>query len=459
MFNNIFKKNNTIKFPLGAVRNPLDLRNIKLSRVQTTIKTPCRYFNEESLILSTYNQRQLGACEGHAYGWYATFLKVVEDAIRNFYFNIVKIGTTEEEFKIWYTGKTILDFRILTKDNGGILKCLPSGYVIIDSSPRYLYAGAKAIDGCPNEEGTYDDAIFKVWTDRGVSTINTVPNDTKLSHSEYINVVDTENILADAYPHRISGYAEAENSVKGLMSAVYQNGIVGTTISVGNYSSPLKKGNDGYHKIVTVGFGYKGIKLVDGIVTPYGSKRGRFIIKNSWWNTETEEWEVKGYGYYDYSHQDLSDLRVAIDIPDEILNEAKALPTVRIIRQPGNTKQILGDAVATYNGKEFAFKTLELKWADNAINISCIPTGKYICNYTYSKKFKKYTYEVIDVTGRTGIRIHAGNFYTDIEGCILVGNDFKDINTDGEKDVINSVVTLSRLYDFFGKKSFTLIIN
>jgi hypothetical protein len=54
---------------------------------------------------------------------------------------------------------------------------------------------------------------------------------------------------------------------------------------------------------------------------------------------------------------------------------------------------------------------------------------------------------VVDVQGRTYILIHAGNLYTHTLGCILVGEDFLDINDDGYPDVTNSGATLQKLRD------------
>ena len=56
------------------------------------------------------------------------------------------------------------------------------------------------------------------------------------------------------------------------------------------------------------------------------------------------------------------------------------------------------------------------------------------------------------------ILIHSGNYFTDILGCILVGESFKEINHDGYLDVVNSKVTLSKLVTI-AKKGFTLIIQ
>jgi len=54
---------------------------------------------------------------------------------------------------------------------------------------------------------------------------------------------------------------------------------------------------------------------------------------------------------------------------------------------------------------------------------SAIPYGTYKVLWTFSpQKFKRNTWELQNVPGFAGIRIHAGNTAKDTEGCILLGN-------------------------------------
>ena len=66
-----------------------------------------------------------------------------------------------------------------------------------------------------------------------------------------------------------------------------------------------------------------------------------------------------------------------------------------------------------------------------------IPAGVYKVDLTYSPRFKKNMWELINVPGFTGIRIHTGNDAEDTEGCLLVGWN-ADINLQGESKIYRS---------------------
>lgn len=104
------------------------------------------------------------------------------------------------------------------------------------------------------------------------------------------------------------------------------------------------------------------------------------------------------------------------------------------------------------------YKTLELAWKENKTSISCIPKGWYNV-VPYASPSKGDVYLLENVYERGFIEIHAGNFYTDIQGCILVGDDYVRINNDKYYDVNNSKNTLNRLIDEFNYKEFLLIIQ
>lgn len=127
-------------------------------------------------------------------------------------------------------------------------------------------------------------------------------------------------------------------------------------------------------------------------------------------------------------------------------------------RLDGNEKQTIGKlyALGEYDAVKKEYFSLELPWLDNATNISCIPLGEYKVTKRWSNKFKHH-FHVQDVEGRSYILIHAGNFYTDIEGCILVGMDLKDLDKDGFMDVKDSGDAMEELLKIMPDE-FTLTI-
>lgn len=136
---------------------------------------------------------------------------------------------------------------------------------------------------------------------------------------------------------------------------------------------------------------------------------------------------------------------------------------VYLIRYRADEAATLG-TLTVPNAQLYTCKTLELPWINNEQSISCIPVGEYKCVYSRSpllsiKSGKDvFTYEVLDVPNRDGIRIHKANFFYELRGCIALGNALKDINGDGNMDVINSDDTLERFEELMNLEPFTLKI-
>lgn len=127
---------------------------------------------------------------------------------------------------------------------------------------------------------------------------------------------------------------------------------------------------------------------------------------------------------------------------------------VKLLRTSCQPKQTLG--ILSIDQKEIC-STLELPWLENIRRISCIPEGEYTVVKRFSPKYKNHFY-ILDVPNRDWILIHHGNFYTDTLGCILVGQNYIDINNDGLLDVTNSVATMNKLNNMLPEK-FKLIIK
>jgi len=91
-----------------------------------------------------------------------------------------------------------------------------------------------------------------------------------------------------------------------------------------------------------------------------------------------------------------------------------------------------------------AYWTLELPDKLNAVDISRIPNGIYLYEHHVSPNHGRCI-RVIDVPGRTKIRIHKGNTHSDIRGCIIVGMQAGKIG--GKVAVLNSTVAVNHLLD------------
>ena len=101
--------------------------------------------------------------------------------------------------------------------------------------------------------------------------------------------------------------------------------------------------------------------------------------------------------------------------------------------------------------------TLENPWKGNTPNISCIPTGIYLCKRIDSPRFGE-TFEVTDVEGRTHILFHSGNVESQTKGCILLGNMLTEYK--GEPAVLNSNKTVKKFMEVLsGIDSFSLNVS
>lgn len=123
-----------------------------------------------------------------------------------------------------------------------------------------------------------------------------------------------------------------------------------------------------------------------------------------------------------------------------------------ITRSKDDGNQTLGylDVYKDYE-RVFSCKTLELPDRFNQTNISCIPKGLYTSSPRWSAKYRDH-YIINNVVNRSLILIHHGNYKHNTRGCILVGDNFADINKDGYLDVTNSKTTMKNLLSFLNKK-------
>lgn len=137
-----------------------------------------------------------------------------------------------------------------------------------------------------------------------------------------------------------------------------------------------------------------------------------------------------------------------------------------LIRSKDQTIQTLGGIISTSTPElgVFVARSMELPWKNNENNISCIPPGIYTCKYTRSnrmsleKGYDVFTYEIMNVPNRAGIRIHSANYFFQLKGCCAVGDANKDINLDGNLDIIHSGDTVKRFVEYMNKEDFKLTI-
>jgi len=131
---------------------------------------------------------------------------------------------------------------------------------------------------------------------------------------------------------------------------------------------------------------------------------------------------------------------------DEYFGKMNTGFTATLKRKESDDKQTLGELSISEKGVTVLdCKTLELPWKNNQRNVSCIPVGTYQVLKRTSEKYGKH-FHLQNVPDRSMILIHSGNYYTQTQGCILVGSGYEDINQDGITDVKESRLTLQKLY-------------
>ena len=128
-----------------------------------------------------------------------------------------------------------------------------------------------------------------------------------------------------------------------------------------------------------------------------------------------------------------------------------------IHRATDTMRQNLGVLELIYcNVPVLTLAKLELPFLENQINISSVKKGTYKVE-KYQSPTKGEVLLLKNVDGRSYIEIHSGNFYDDINGCILVGFGFKDLDKDGIQDVTESRKALDLLLSMLPNKIDLLI--
>lgn len=97
------------------------------------------------------------------------------------------------------------------------------------------------------------------------------------------------------------------------------------------------------------------------------------------------------------------------------------------------------------------FFTVERPWLGNRPFESCIPQGVYAVEAYSSPKYPD-VWELQEVPGRSKILIHAGNWASDVQGCIAVGMGLRDWG------VSSSRVAMAKLQELLPER-FTLNVT
>ncbi len=121
------------------------------------------------------------------------------------------------------------------------------------------------------------------------------------------------------------------------------------------------------------------------------------------------------------------------------------MKTIHINRDDVGDEQCLGVCyVADENCKRlFKSECIERGWLDNKKRISCIPTGSYVARLEWSSRFKKKLWEIYNVPNRSECKFHAANYSRQLNGCIALGQNRRDIDKDGLDDVTSSRKTMA----------------
>lgn len=265
----------------GGIKSPHDYRQVPLSMVASAVPLPESYKTDISAFPIWY-QKKLGACVGHA------FAKTAQ-----YYF--------------WRkTGK------------------------IINFSPRFLYAVAKAQDSLLSE-GTYPSLVAKILNKYGCATEDTCPNDTDLDHETYVYQRKIENIpaaaFAEAEQYKIPGYAFlTTNNIDEIKRAVFDSGVFAGLVRIGKEWWTDTQGNTTWDKDKILPL-RPPAEIVSGHeVVFYGwDKDELYEISNSW----SDFWADKGNGnlgiasYLPFFIEGI----VIKELPPPVIDELQRLPS------------------------------------------------------------------------------------------------------------------------------------
>lgn len=122
---------------------------------------------------------------------------------------------------------------------------------------------------------------------------------------------------------------------------------------------------------------------------------------------------------------------------------------IHIKRVHSGSTGTFGVVLDGYDGEPFCV-SLELPWADNLPNISCIKPGIYEATRHHSPRFGETFLVQGNLGGRTHILFHCGNSIADSRGCILLGENYSpQSRVSQSRSAFNEFMDRTRGVDFF----------
>lgn len=136
----------------------------------------------------------------------------------------------------------------------------------------------------------------------------------------------------------------------------------------------------------------------------------------------------------------------------------KAVKLHRLWADSNQTTGVL--VVYDANGQPiFIAPCIERGDRNNEQSVSNVPAGIYPLVLEHSPRFKKDLYELKNVPNRSECKIHASNYWNQLNGCIAPGQALKEISGDGYFDVTNSRNTVASFHEVLdGLKETTIQI-
>jgi hypothetical protein len=268
---------------LGAIQSPPDHRDIYIGQLGLPTAVPSSFFIDiENLPVEMQNQ--IGCCVGCAAAKYKQRLDFVDSTM-----------------------------------------VMPWSY-------RFLYSLAKCQDGNP-DQGTYPRLVGKILKDIGCSTTDTCPDNTLLSHEDFVYQRNEANIPQsakdEAFRAKISGYAFVNNDIDSIKQAIFNcNGLI-MLVQVGKEWWTDSNGSTwDKNRLLPV---QPPVSVVSGHeIYVYGYQDTgtdtKIFFRNHW----SDKWADRGNGYFLYSQYKkcIVEMITFTDIPNTLLEQAHNTPAV-----------------------------------------------------------------------------------------------------------------------------------